>query len=71
MINKSDFREPLEVKFKGRNFTGSYTVSSGMVHVISLYGRKSTQIDGTPANVLARTLFNDIIHEADAAGNLD
>ena len=68
---KSEAREPVEIQFKGRIFTGSYTVSSGMVHVISLYGRKSTRIGGMTPQLLARTLFKEIIQEADAVGTLD
>ena len=71
MSKKSDFREPLELQFKGRVFAGSYTLSSGMVHVISLYGRKSAQIGDASTDHLARALFKEIIHEADAAGSLD
>ena len=69
-MKKSEPREAVETVHKGRTFAGSYTLSSGMVHVISFYGRKSAQKGGMPPHLLAQQLFNEIIHEADAAGNL-
>ena len=71
MSRKTEAREPVEIQSNGRVFTGSYTVSPGMVHVISLYGRKSTQIGGMIPQLLASTLFKEIIQEADAVGTLD
>ena len=63
-LRKSEPREPLEIRLEDRVLSGSYTLSSGMVHVISLYGRKSIQLDGTPPNVLAERLFQEIVQEA-------
>jgi len=56
-MKRPDQREAVEVDYKGRRFEGSFTTSSGMVHVISLSGRKSTQLTGAPPAVLARTLL--------------
>jgi hypothetical protein len=63
-LRKSEPREPLELELEGRTFSGSYTLSSGMVHVISLYGRKSIQMDGSPPNLLAERLLRQIIQES-------
>jgi hypothetical protein len=63
-------REAVEVDFKGRRFAGSFTTSSGMVHVISLIGRKSAQLTGVPPVNLARALLHEIVAEAYAAGML-
>jgi hypothetical protein len=63
-LRKSEPREPLELRLEGRIFAGSYTLSSGMVHVISVHGRKSIQMDGTPPNLLAQRLFEEIVCEA-------
>jgi hypothetical protein len=63
-LRKSEPREPLEIRLEERTFSGTYTLSSGMVHVVSLYGRKSTQLDGTPPNLLAERLFRQIVQDA-------
>ena len=62
-MRKSEPREPLEIRLDGRTFLGSYTLSSGMVHVVSAYGRKSIQMDGSPTNLLAEQLFRQIVRE--------
>ena len=67
-LRKSEPREPLEVRAEGRTYAGSYTLSAGMVHVISVHGRKSTQLDGTAPNLLAQRLFKEIVQEAGTVG---
>ena len=62
-MKRPDHREAVEADFKGRRFEGSFTTSSGMVHVISLSGRKSAQLTGAPPAVLARTLLLEIISD--------
>ena len=69
-VARAESREAVEVDFKGRRFAGSFTTSSGMVHVISLIGRKSAQLTGVPPVNLARALMHEIVAEADAAGML-
>jgi hypothetical protein len=63
-VSKSEPREQLEFRTENRTFAGSYTLSSGMVHVVSVYGRKSVQLDGSPPNLLAQRLFKEIVQEA-------
>jgi hypothetical protein len=65
-----EIRETIEFEFKGRCFVASYTTSSGMVHVSSLYGRKSAQLSNNPTASIARSLFGEIIYDADAEGIL-
>ena len=67
-MRKSEPREPLELRTGGLTFAASYTLSSGMVHVVSLYGRKSIQMDGSPPNLLAQRIFKEIVQEAGALG---
>ena len=62
-MRKSEPREPLELRLEEQTLSGSYTLSSGMVHVVSLYGRKSIQMDGTPPHLLADRLFRQIVQE--------
>jgi hypothetical protein len=69
-MTRAESREALEVEHKGRLFAGSFTTSIGMVHVISLHGRKSAQQTGAPPANIARTLLSEIICEADANGTL-
>lgn len=70
MAKKADHRERVECFFKGRTFAATYTISSGMVHVTALQGRKSDQWGELPAQTVADQLFREIINEADAAGTL-
>ena len=65
MRKQSDFREPIEVEFGGRNFSATYTVSSGMVHVVSAYGRKSLVSAGGLPHALAEEAFKELLREAD------
>ncbi len=69
-MTRAEPREAIEVELRGRQFAGSFTTSSGMVHVISLHGRKSAQLTGAPPSGLARELLLEIIREATAAGSL-
>lgn len=63
-------REAIQASFKGRQFEGSFTTSSGMVHVISLLGRKSAQLTEVHPAILAKGLLLEILGEADAAGQI-
>jgi hypothetical protein len=69
-VRKSEPREPIVLQLNGRTFAGSYTLSSGMVHVVSLYGGKSVQFCGTPPNLLAQRILRENIQEAGTAGAL-
>jgi len=70
-MTRTEPREAAEVEYKGRRFAGSFTTSAGMVHVVSLHGRKSAQLTNAPPATLARTLLLEIIRDADADGALD
>jgi hypothetical protein len=70
MAKKADHRERIEYFFKGRIFDATYTISSGMVHVTSLQGRKSAQFGEAAMQSVAEQLFRDIIQDADAVGCL-
>lgn len=67
---KAEQREPLALVFKGRNFAATFTTSISMVHVTSIYGRKSTQLGAVTTQSLAEALFREILEEADALGTL-
>jgi hypothetical protein len=70
MAKKADHREPLEYVFKGHTFDATYTVSSGMVHLTAIQGRKSAQLAQMPVQTMAEQLFREIINEANACGSL-
>jgi hypothetical protein len=70
MAKKADHRERIEYYFKGRTFDATYTISSGMVHVTSLQGRKSAQFGDVAAQSIAEQLFREIIQDAETGGQL-
>ena len=47
-----------------REHVGYYTVDKGMVTVRCEYGSKSTQVDGSPAESLARLLLRELVDAA-------
>jgi hypothetical protein len=67
---RAESREAIEVEYKGRSFAGSFTTSIGMVHVISLHGRKSAQQTGAAPAGIAVALLMEIIRDADRVGTL-
>jgi hypothetical protein len=69
-MTRPEPREAIEIEFKGRRYSGSFTTSIGMIHVISLHGRKSAQLDGAPPASLARTILMEIVNEAHKDGAL-
>jgi hypothetical protein len=70
MLKDRDHRELTEYVFRDRVFSASYTISSGMVHVTAIQGRKSDQRGDATAQSVADRLFREIIHEAESAGTL-
>jgi hypothetical protein len=70
MAKKADHRERIACVFKGRTFEATYTVSSGMIHVTALQGRKSAQFGEEATQSIAEQLFREIIEEADESGSL-
>lgn len=70
LVPRPEPREAIRAGYNGRQFEGSFTTSTGMVHVISLIGRKSAQLTGANPATLAQALLLEIVSEADAAGQL-
>lgn len=70
MPKEREQREHLDYIYKDRVFSAGYTVSSGMVHVTAVQGRKSGQRCELTDHAVAERLFREIILEADAAGTL-
>ena len=44
--------------------TGTYEVRSGIVHVTTEFGTKSTQVGGSPPLVIARMLARELMQAA-------
>jgi hypothetical protein len=70
MAKKADHREPVVCLFKGRTFDATYTISSGMVHVTAIQGRKSAQLGETPVHAIAEQLFREILQDIETSGSL-
>ncbi len=60
--------EPKEVSIehKGRKITGTVTVSNRMVTVSTPLGSKTTQLGGSPAELLARLMLRELADEGKA-----
>jgi hypothetical protein len=69
-MNRTDAPGVVYVEYNGHRLGGYYTTSTGMVHVTSIYGRKSMQLTDLPPERLARTLLLEIVRETDAIGVL-
>ena len=59
----------ITIKVEGRQIQGSYYVEGGMVTVASPWGRKSTQIGDSPAEVLARIMLREQFDAAKSRGD--
>jgi hypothetical protein len=54
------------IEFEGREVSGTYSVSRGMITVSTLYGRKSTQVGGSTSASLARIMLRELAREGKA-----
>jgi len=61
----------INLEFEGKNYSATYSVSSNVVEVDSMYGTKRTQIGGSTAKIIARTLFREILRDAKSRGKLN
>ncbi len=59
------------IEFEGKSYSTTYSVSSKVVTVNSFYGPASTQIGGSTAEIIARTLFSEILRDAKSRGELN
>jgi len=69
-MTTSPIREEVEIEFEGKNYKGSYTIKSKMVHVTSAHGSKSTQVGASPPDLIARMLLRNILSDAKGKGTL-
>ncbi len=52
------------LEFEGKIYSATYSVSSKVVKIDSMFGTISTQIGGSTAKIIARTLFREILEGA-------
>lgn len=53
----------IRVEINGVTHSGSYTVASGIVTATYGVYQKATQVGGSPAQVIARTLLRELVRE--------
>lgn len=61
----------IAVEFQGKTYSASYSVSSKVVTIHSVFGSTSTQVGGSTAVAVARMLFFEILNGAKARGQLN
>ena len=61
---------PVTTQVVGKEYEGTYYVTSKMVHVESEYGGNTTQLGNLPAATLASMMLADIIRGAIARGEV-
>lgn len=55
-----DSRE-VSIERDGKTFTGHYEVTKGIITVTYGWKSKTTQVGGTPAEILARILLSELV----------
>jgi hypothetical protein len=71
MKSKEFFPESrVEIDFNGKTYSATYSVTSKVVTLNSSYGRRSTQIAGATAEIVARVLFREILEDAHSRGEI-
>jgi Flp pilus assembly protein TadB len=59
----------VSIERDGKTFIGEYTVTKGMLKVITSGGQKETQLGGTSADALARLLLAELVNGGKAWGD--
>ena len=49
------------ISTQGKQYTGAYTIQSGVVTVTSMYGSKSTQLGSSPSERVAGWLLGELV----------
>ena len=70
-MRKQPRSHEINLEFEGKNYSATYSVSSKVVEVDSMYGTTSTQIGGSTTEIIARTLFREILQDAKSRGELN
>lgn len=60
----------VNIEFDGKTYSARCTVNSGVVTVTSIHGSSATQIGGSRAESVGRTLLREILQGARLRGEL-
>lgn len=61
---------PISIEYDGTQRRGSYYVEKKVVTVSAEWGTVSTQVGGSPAELLAKIMLREILDGAKARGDL-
>jgi hypothetical protein len=53
----------VSVTIDGQTHTGDWILERGLVRVSSAYGLKSTQLGGSPGNLIAQRLLRELVEK--------
>ena len=54
---------PISVEVDGKTYSGDFEVRGRVVTVTTSYGTKSTQVGGSPPDVVAKTLLRELVRQ--------
>lgn len=49
------------IQYKGKDYTGFYSIDEGIIKVHSVYGEKATQLGSLAPRVLAQMLLRELV----------
>lgn len=61
----------VKCKCNGKEYTGTYFVEDGSVEVSCEFGRKATQVGGSPEHHIAERLLFELVQAAGKRGELE
>ncbi|WP_330481921.1 hypothetical protein [Tumidithrix elongata] len=56
----------VSIEINGQIYNGSYTVVSDIITVSYKMEKETTQVGGTPPDILARVLLSELVHKENA-----
>jgi hypothetical protein len=56
-------KREVSIEYKGKTYNATYTVEKGIITVSTLYGKKATQVGGSPPESLARIMIRELVDE--------
>jgi len=67
-MSKNSNRHEINLEFEGKQYFATYSIKNGVVKLNSEYGTLSTQIGGSTSEIIAKTLFREILQNAKPIG---
>ena len=62
--------DSLNIDFEGKSYRVSYSVEGGIITVRTMFDSKSTQVGGSPPQLLAEIMGEELLTEAKRKGLL-